>query len=279
MELVILVSRKLWPSMLLLLFLTVGFINGSLAFDYFKEKPSYIKSCKIYEPEFTKCSTQSIQRFLQEVFSGKVTEVTDAVGKLDPLHLDEINFKQDNNDAATLRAHLTNLMISGLSNIQVTESRVSKKDFSWLTKLFCPKFKIEGHYKMDGRVLLLPLRGEGQMLIDIDAMNITMRTKTRLIEKGGFTFYNVTDVKVDLDAMKMNSQFDNLFGGNNEEINRSTNESFNKNWRDFFEALRPLITDTVDKIMFRLLAKLFLMYPASFFVEDIPTPQKLYGKV
>ncbi|XP_061397269.1 uncharacterized protein LOC133332915 [Musca vetustissima] len=239
---------------------------------------SYIKSCKIYEPEFTKCSTESIQRFLKEVFTAKVPEVVAEVGKLDPLHLDEIHFKQDNNDAASLRAHLTNLEVSGLSNIQVTESRVSKKDFSWLTKLFFPKFKIEGHYKMDGRVLLLPLKGEGQMVIEIDAMNVTMRTKTRLIEKGDFTFYNVTDIKLDLDAQKMTSYFDNLFGGNNEEINRSTNESFNKNWRDFFEALRPLITDTVDKIMFNLIPKLFHMYPANFFVEDIPTPQKLYGK-
>ncbi|XP_073814733.1 protein takeout-like [Musca autumnalis] len=256
----------------------VCFINGSLSFEYFKEKPSYIKTCKIYEPEFTKCSTESIQRFLEEVFTGKVPEVTEVVGKFDPLHLDELNFKQDNNDAASLRAKLTDLQISGLSRFQITESRVSKKDFSWLTKLVFPKFKIQGHYKMDGRVLLLPLKGEGQMVIDIDTMNATMRTKTRLIEKGGFTFYNITDLKVEVDAQKLTSQFDNLFGSNNEEISRSTNESFNKNWRDFYEALRPLITDTVNKVMFNLLTKVFLKYPANFFVEDIPTPQKLYGK-
>lgn len=104
-----------------------------------------------------------------------------------------------------------------------------------------------------------------------------MRTKTRLIEKGDFTFYNITDIKLEVDAKKMTTQFDNLFGGNNKEIERSTNESFNKNWRDFFEALRPLITDTVNKIMSDLLPPLFLMYPANFFVGDVPTSQKLYG--
>lgn len=46
-------------------------------------------------------------------------------------------------------------------------SRVSKKDFGWLTKLFFPKFKLEGQYKMDGRILLLPLNGEGHMVIEI----------------------------------------------------------------------------------------------------------------
>lgn len=129
----------------------------------------------------------------------------------------------------------------------------------------------------------IPTRLDGMLtiyvfpLLPTEAMNITMRTKTRLIEKGDFTFYNITDIKLEVDAKKMTTQFDNLFGGNNKEIERSTNESFNKNWRDFFEALRPLITDTVNKIMSDLLPPLFLMYPANFFVGDVPTSQKLYG--
>ena len=50
--------------------------------------------------------------------------------------------------------------------------RVSKKDFSWLTKIFIPKFRLEGHYKMDGRVLLLPLNGEGHFFIEIGKNNV-----------------------------------------------------------------------------------------------------------
>lgn len=104
-----------------------------------------------------------------------------------------------------------------------------------------------------------------------------MRTKTKLIEKGGFTFYNVTSVKVDLDISKLRTQFDDLFGGNNKEVERSTNESFNKNWKEFFEALRPLINETVERVLFDLLHPVFLMIPANFMIEDIPTPEKLYG--
>ncbi|XP_013108603.1 circadian clock-controlled protein daywake [Stomoxys calcitrans] len=250
------------------------FIQSSMCFEYFKEKPSYIETCKINQPGFTKCSTRSIQAFLVEIFNGKVPEVNAVVGQLEPMKLDKINFKQDDNEAATIRATLSDLMVTGLSKIQVKESRVSKKNSGWLTKLFFPNFKIEGQYKMDGRILLLPLNGEGHMFIEIDSMNITMRTKTHVIEKDGFLFNNVTDVQVEVDAKKMSSQFDNLFGGHNKEIERSTNESFNKNWRDFFEALRPLITETVANIMFQLIPKIFLMYPATFFIEDLPMPQK-----
>lgn len=109
-------------------------------------------------------------------------------------------------------------------------------------------------------------------------MDITMRTKTILFEKGDFTFYNVTEVRAELDIKKLTTQFDNLFGGNNKEIERSTNESFNKNWREFFEALRPLVTETVERIMYNIMHKIFLIYPANFFVGDIPTSKQLYGK-
>lgn len=109
-------------------------------------------------------------------------------------------------------------------------------------------------------------------------MKITLRTKTILIEKEGLTFYNVTEITMDLDVGQMQTQFDNLFGENNEEITRSANESFNKNWRDLFEAFRPVIIQSVESVLFDILRKLFLIYPANFFVEDIPTPAELYSK-
>lgn len=44
-------------------------------------------------------------------------------------------------------------------------------------------------------------------------MNIIMKTKTHLYEKGGHVFYNVTNTKVDytIDGLKL--RLDNLFEG------------------------------------------------------------------
>lgn len=44
-------------------------------------------------------------------------------------------------------------------------------------------------------------------------MTITMRTKTRLVERDGLVFYNVTAVKVDYDLTGLRLRFDNLFEG------------------------------------------------------------------
>lgn len=40
--------------------------------------------------------------------------------------------------------------------------RVSPVDYSWETKLFLPKVRIEGNYHMKGRILVIPLNGHGK---------------------------------------------------------------------------------------------------------------------
>ncbi|XP_052835252.1 uncharacterized protein LOC128251987 [Drosophila gunungcola] len=260
----------------LLMLLHAG-LKGVQCVAFYTEKPSYIESCRIYEPEFTKCSTRSIQAFMNQLVKG-VPELDESFGPIDPMRQDQLVFKQDNSDVATISANLTDMLISGFGKMVIKESKVSKKDFSWLTKIYLPKMRMDGHYKMLGRILLVPLQGAGKIVMEIDDLDILMSTKTRLHEKGGFTFYNVTSVKVKLEVGKVRTKMDNLFNGQSKEVEKSTNQFFNDNWQDVFEALRPLVDETVERTLLDLLHKTFSLFPASFFVEDIPTSLTLYGR-
>ncbi|KAH8313471.1 hypothetical protein KR067_006568 [Drosophila pandora] len=247
------------------------------AVAFYTKKPDFLPSCRIYEPGFTKCSTNSIQKLLDQLNIG-IPEVVERFGPFDPMKVRDIVFKQDNNEVATIRANLTELVVKGFSKTKVKESRVSKKDFGWQTKLFLPKMRLDGIYDMAGRILLIPLSGSGKIFIEIDDMDILLLTKTRLYEKGGFTFDNVTSVRVQqLKLTKVRTYLDNLFNGRSKEVERSTNQFFNDNWRDFYEALKPLIIETVENILYDVMSTVFHLIPANFFVEDIPTPQQLYG--
>ncbi|XP_033166167.1 protein takeout [Drosophila mauritiana] len=246
------------------------------AVAYYSEKPAFLPSCRIYEPGFTKCSTNSIQKLLDQLNIG-IPEVLERFGPFDPMRVRDIVFKQDNNEVATIRANLTDLVVKGFANTKVKESRVSKKDFNWQTKIYLPKMRLDGRYEMAGRILLIPLSGSGKIFIEIDDLDILLLTKIRLYEKGGFTFDNVTSVQVQLNLTKVRTYLDNLFNGRSKEVERSTNEFFNENWRDFYEALKPLIVETVENILYDVMSTVFHLIPANFFVEDIPTPQQLYG--
>ncbi|XP_016951452.1 protein takeout [Drosophila biarmipes] len=267
-------SFAIWGGLMAILCLNE--ISFASAVAYYTEKPAFLPSCRIYETGFTKCSTNSIQKLLDQLNIG-IPEVLERFGPFDPMRVRDIVFKQDNNEVATIRANLTELVVKGFANTKVKESRVSKKDFGWQTKIYLPKMRLDGKYEMAGRILLIPLSGSGKIFIEIDDLDILLLTKTRLYEKGGFTFDNVTAVRVQLNLTKVRTYLDNLFNGRSKEVERSTNEFFNENWRDFYEALKPLIVETVENILYDVMSTVFHLIPANFFVEDIPTPQQLYG--
>ncbi|XP_016969588.2 protein takeout [Drosophila rhopaloa] len=271
-------SPRIWGVIIAILCLNgIALVMACVsAVAFYTEKPAFLPSCRIYEPGFTKCSTNSIQKLLDQLNIG-IPEVVERFGPFDPMRVRDIVFKQDNNEVATIRANLTELVVKGFAKTKVKESRVSKKDFGWQTKIFLPKMRLDGKYEMAGRILLIPLSGSGKIFIEIDDLDILLLTKTRLYEKGGFTFDNVTAVRAQLNLTKVRTYLDNLFNGRSKEVERSTNQFFNDNWRDFYEALKPLIVETVENILFDVMSTVFHLIPANFFVEDIPTPQQLYG--
>ncbi|EDW67421.2 protein takeout [Drosophila virilis] len=259
-----------------LVYMCVGLVYVE-GLAYYTEKPAYIESCRIHEPDFTNCSTRSIQGFLNAVIKG-IPEIEESFGPLDPMKQDQLTFKQEDSDVASISANLTNLIVRGLGKMVVKESKVSKKDFSWEDKIYIPRLRMNGTYKMLGRILIIPLHGSGSIFIEIDDLDILMKAKTRLYEKGGYTFYNVTAVTVKLEVGRVRTYLDNLFNGHSKEVERSTNEFFNENWQDFYETLRPLIVETLEHTLLDLLRKMFNVMPANFFVEDIPNSLVLYGR-
>ncbi|XP_060649034.1 uncharacterized protein LOC132786509 [Drosophila nasuta] len=252
----------------------LGYVEG-LAF--YTEKPSYIESCRIQEPDFTNCSTRSIQGFLNEVIKG-IPEIEESFGPIDPMKQDQLTFTQADRDVAIISTNLTNLEIRGFGKMVVKESRVNKTDFSWMDRIYIPRMRMDGNYKMIGHILLVPLRGSGRMFMELDDLEIQMTAKTRLYEKGGYTFYNVTEAKAKLEISRLKVNFENLFNGSNKQLESDTNQFFNDHWQEFFEAMRPLIVETVERTLLDLLKKMFNVMPANFFVEDIPTSLLLYGR-
>lgn len=57
----------------------------------------------------------------------------------------------------------------------------------------------------------------------------------------------------------------------------STNDYLNENWRPVSEALRPIITKTIEDILLGILNKIFHFIPADYLISDIATPAELYG--
>lgn len=55
----------------------------------------------------------------------------------------------------------------------------------------------------------------------------------------------------------------------------STNDYLNQNWRPVSEALKPIISKTIEDILLDMMQKIFHQIPGDFFVTDLPTPDQL----
>lgn len=55
----------------------------------------------------------------------------------------------------------------------------------------------------------------------------------------------------------------------------STNQYLNENWRPVSEALKPIISKTIEDILLEIMAKIFHQIPGDFFVSDLPKPNAL----
>ncbi|XP_037956596.1 uncharacterized protein LOC119686165 [Teleopsis dalmanni] len=235
----------------------------------------FIDECKIQEKNFINCSTKSIQKLFDKLNDG--IPGLNSIKSFDPFHLNRIKISQGNSNAINLKVELSNVKIIGFGRTNVLESIVYPKDFSWKTTFVLPVMKLQGDYNLIGRILLIPLNGRGQVFLDADNMTIIMHSKTRLYEKAGFTFYNVTNCDVDFKIDGLKSYFSNLFNGN-KHLEDSTNKFFNDNWRMLADALYSVITQTIEDVLLDVLKKIFHYIPANFFISDIPTPEELYGK-
>lgn len=72
--------------------------------------------------------------------------------------------------------------------------------------------------------------------------------------------------------MTSDALFNYLFTCINYSIEDSTNQYLNENWRPASEALRPIISKTIEDILLSIMQKIFHNLPAEYFVADLPWP-------
>lgn len=103
-----------------------------------------------------KCSTKSVQLIFDKIIDGQLK--IENMSSIDPFYVEKLSVVQSNaNSPVNLNATLTKVKVLGFNKMKITESNVSKKDYSWLTKVQIPKMRLEGNYNMNGRILLIPL--------------------------------------------------------------------------------------------------------------------------
>lgn len=131
-----------------------------------------------------------------------------------------------------------------------------------------PKLTIKGNYKVNGRVLVLPIQGDGKATIVLTNVDIDMKIKFKTIVKKGQEYIQIDAFKLIFDAENMKIQLTNLFNGN-QALADSMLQVLNENWRDLLQELRPAITFAFEEIVKSIANRIFNKVPYyELFLKD-----------
>ncbi|XP_026319094.1 circadian clock-controlled protein-like [Hyposmocoma kahamanoa] len=184
----------------------------------FSELP--VPKCKLSD---SNCIRSSAQGAIP-VFTAGMPDI--GTEPLDVMHVDNIKV-----DLAGLKLVVNDISIKGLrkANLTKTDVAMEKKQIAvaWDTDIF-----MKGHYKASGRLLVLPITGDGDFTLKLKKLHVDMTIP--------FTMAKTSDGKdmIDLKSYKYkyevmdgaNFQLTNLFNGN-KVLSDTMLRFMNDNWK------------------------------------------------
>ncbi|XP_061393313.1 protein takeout-like, partial [Musca vetustissima] len=189
-------------------------------------------------------------------------------GTIDPLHVKRVVVAEDGNSPVSINLALSNIEVLGFSNTKVLEASFDQTKYITKLKFVVPDIKILSDYEGKGRVLTLPLNGNGKAQMDIKNLTANVICKLKRRDEYGMKFTDIQKVRMDIDVGGFHINLENLFNGQ-EVLEQTANNLFNDNWKELFEALRPSITATIQTVLEDRYKKLFAYIPATYFIEDL----------
>ncbi|XP_037721611.1 protein takeout [Drosophila subpulchrella] len=224
------------------------------------ELPSFLKVCHRDSPDLNTCARESYEALRPRLMEG-IPELY--IPSMEPLIVPQVKMDQDSG-AIYLHSVYRNVKVTGISKHTVNELRLEPSKLKFIVSLTFPKLHMESDYSIKGKIMMMPLLGDGHCKVDL--VNITMRTELigQEYKKNGANYLKINNVKVKYELSDVHIHLDNLFNGD-KALGDRMNEFLNENWKALAEEVRPLMTKALVDILRASVDKLF----ASFSYDDL----------
>ncbi|XP_059049962.1 circadian clock-controlled protein daywake-like [Achroia grisella] len=198
-----------------------------------------VEKCRLNDAA---CLTKSFQKGVATFMEGMPELGTEV---LDVMNMDDVEF-----DLSGLQFGLKNAQLKGLKN-----SKIYKVDWDIDKKVIEMDFRsnssLKGHYTAGGRVLILPVSGDGDFDLKLKEVDVKLFVYYKL-KKGTDGKERIAPKKYEFEFEVLgNAHFEmsNLFNGN-KELSHSMHIFLNDNWKEVStEFGRPIIESAIKKIL------------------------------
>ncbi|CAH2062885.1 unnamed protein product, partial [Iphiclides podalirius] len=210
--------------------------------------PPYIKKCNFKAEGFTECVKEQIENSLRPFTKG-IPEL--GVPSTDPVILEDINI-----DGNGLKLTFTDAAMHGLSNSKLTQLKVDigheEEEFNLAFK---GNLSLTAKYNIDGKILILPIQGNGDALVK--AQNIEVNIQSKLVhvkDSKGQNHLKLVTPNYNYDIQSTTFDLKNLFNGN-KELAETTLTFANQNWRQLMDDLAPPVVKQIVRTVVKAINK------------------------
>ncbi|KAL3283518.1 hypothetical protein HHI36_006657 [Cryptolaemus montrouzieri] len=200
-----------------LLLLLCGFSVNS------KEFPEYIKNARCHiDKDFEKCMKANGNKIIRQVAEG-IPELN--LPSMNPLKL---SFVQMIN-TQQLQVNISNIEVHGLSDMKIFDVKAEPLKGMFQVFLTDENVTICGQYRAHGRVLVLPVDGDGNFSMYLKNGVYNETVLSRIVKRNGDDYLKRIDTLLQAHFEKVEFNFQNLFG-DNKQLGDQVNTFLNENW-------------------------------------------------
>lgn len=132
-------------------------------------------------------------------------------------------------------------------------------------QLTFPRLELISPYSMDGRVLILPVQGNGDSNLTLINSEGSIKFTGKPVEKNGKVYMQTDNLQLSVQPAKLIMQFGNMFNGD-PVLGPTTNQFLNENWADIYRELRGSVEAAFSKVIETIINNVFasLQYKNAF---------------
>ncbi|XP_047097512.1 protein takeout-like [Schistocerca piceifrons] len=236
------------PSLVLLL----------VAYASAAQLPASLKTCKQNDPDFNGCLKNAFTDALPVLVKGIPSL---GLPPLDPLHFTQIKIKDSPERPVTLSLEFNEVDIIGNGNAIIDDVEMKPGSYYMKTKVHTDKpLTLVGPYKAEGKVLVLPVKGEGNSNITAPRLEAVLELFGQPIERDGEVYWDVTDYKVDLSLGKLSIDLTGLYN-NDKALADNTLKFLNENSEEIAKEVVPVIQEALAASFKEMAERVFSKVP------------------
>ncbi|GLV43468.1 takeout [Carabus blaptoides fortunei] len=220
--------------------------------------PPYIKPCSQSVPNFNECAIKNGREALSTVVKG---DPKYHIPCLDPLKLDKISLQGSDN----LQLYAEDLQLIGLKSAEIMDIDWNLNSKTIKIEIHIPEMRAIGQYNLDGRVLIMNLKGTGRMNNTHYNCQILMNCSYDVYNRKDKEYIKITNITIEFLNEKSHFQFSNLL--NNQQISDQMNSFLNENSEVVVKETMPSINKVIQTVTLSVLNPLVEKIP----LEEIVT--------